>query len=68
MPESGVKFCTYDLAKSLVCSDPRHPRVHERLLSGACAGAASCVVIYPLEVAKVSAREARGSHAARGAH
>lgn len=52
MPESGVKFCTYDLAKSVFCVDPVNPRVHERLLSGACAGAASCVVIYPLEVAK----------------
>ena len=52
MPESGVKFWAYDAAKAVVCADPRSPRVHERLLAGACAGAASCVAIYPLEVAK----------------
>jgi solute carrier family 25 (mitochondrial phosphate transporter), member 23/24/25/41 len=50
MPESGVKFWAYDHAKMLLCVDPRHPRVFERLLAGACAGAASCVAIYPLEV------------------
>ena len=52
MPESGVKFWGYDFAKSVICADPRHPRIHERLLAGAFAGAASCVAIYPLEVAK----------------
>jgi hypothetical protein len=50
MPESGVKFWAYDHAKMLLCVDPRHPRVFERLLAGAFAGAASCVAIYPLEV------------------
>ena len=52
MPESGTKFWAYDFAKSIFCSDPRHPHVLERLLCGACAGAASCLVIYPLEVTK----------------
>ena len=52
MPESGVKFWAYDAAKTLLCVDPRKPRIYERLLSGACAGAASCIVIYPLEVVK----------------
>ena len=52
MPESGVKFWSYDAAKQLICADARHPRIHERLLAGACAGAASCIAIYPLEVAK----------------
>lgn len=52
MPESGVKFWAYDAAKGVICVDQRHPRIHERLIAGACAGAASCVAIYPLEVAK----------------
>ena len=52
MPESGVKFWAYDAAKQLICVDASHPRIHERLLAGACAGAASCIAIYPLEVAK----------------
>jgi len=52
MPESGVKFWTYDWAKLYLCVDARHPRIFERLLAGACAGAASCIAIYPLEVAK----------------
>ena len=52
MPESGVKFWAYDSAKLFLCGDPRHPRVGERLLAGAFAGASSCVAIYPLEVAK----------------
>lgn len=52
MPESGVKFWAYDAAKAVICADPRHPRVQERLMAGAFAGAASCVAIYPLEVAK----------------
>lgn len=52
MPESGVKFWAYDVAKNVVCANPNSPRVYERLLSGAFAGAASCIVIYPLEVVK----------------
>ena len=52
MPESGVKFWAYDAAKQLLCTDPAHPRIRERLLAGAFAGATSCVAIYPLEVAK----------------
>ena len=27
-------------AKAVICADPRSPRVHERLLAGACAGGA----------------------------
>jgi len=52
MPESGVKFWAYDSVKLFVCADPRKPRVVERLLAGGIAGAASCIAIYPLEVAK----------------
>ena len=52
MPESGVKFWAYDVAKIHICADPRLPRIHERLAAGAYAGAASCIAIYPLEVAK----------------
>ncbi len=52
MPESGVKFWVYDAARAAICAQPSAPQVHERLLAGAAAGAASCVAIYPLEVAK----------------
>ena len=52
MPESGVKFLAYDAAKVVFCADVRRPRMHERLMAGASAGAASCIAIYPLEVAK----------------
>jgi solute carrier family 25 phosphate transporter 23/24/25/41 len=52
MPESGVRFWVYDAAKSSICADPTAPTVTERLCAGACAGATSCVAIYPLEVAK----------------
>ena len=52
MPESGMKFWAYDTAKHIFCVDPRNPRILERLVAGAFAGAASCIAIYPLEVAK----------------
>ena len=52
MPESGVKFWAYDRLKQVICANPAQPSTRERLLAGAGAGAASCVVIYPLEVTK----------------
>ena len=70
MPESAIRFWTYDYVKKLVCRDPRCPSLPERLLAGAAAGFASCLAIYPLEVTKTRmavAKQARprSQHATR---
>ena len=52
VPESAIKFWTYDAVKRFICRDFSAPTARERLLAGAAAGAASCIAIYPLEVAK----------------
>ena len=38
VPETGIKFLTYDKVKEYVCTDIKHPTVPERLISGAAAG------------------------------
>mmetsp|Transcript_7785 Transcript_7785/g.18392 ORF Transcript_7785/g.18392 Transcript_7785/m.18392 type:complete len:418 (+) Transcript_7785:74-1327(+) len=52
MPESAIRFWTYDAVKVRICRDPRCPSLQERLFAGAAAGFASCLAIYPMEVAK----------------
>ena len=52
MPESAIRFWTYDAVKVRVCRDPRCPSLQERLFAGAAAGFASCLAIYPMEVTK----------------
>jgi solute carrier family 25 phosphate transporter 23/24/25/41 len=80
VPELGVKFLAFDRISAMQqqrrqAQDPRSgsssggsggsgSSMSERLLSGALAGAASCVAIYPLEVAKT--RMTLGHTAYRG--
>jgi len=52
VPETGVKFLAYDRFKRVFCRDSHNPRAFERLLSGACAGICSQLVVYPLEITK----------------
>ncbi|KAL1519279.1 hypothetical protein AB1Y20_022808 [Prymnesium parvum] len=52
MPEFGVKFWCNEQMRVALCRDGAPPSACERLACGAVAGAASCVCIYPLEVAK----------------
>lgn len=52
VPEFGIKFWVNDAMKTVVCRSPAQPSAPERLACGAAAGAASCVCVYPLEVAK----------------
>ena len=52
MPETSLKFFTYDYIKYLFCNDPKKPKFHESLASGACAGIFSQLCIYPLEITK----------------
>lgn len=51
-PETAVRFWCYERTKRLLAEDPDNISMTERFLSGAVAGAVSCAVIYPLEVAK----------------
>ena len=50
MPEVGVKFVAFEWVSA--SRQGSSSRVADRLFSGAVAGVASCVAIYPLEVAK----------------
>lgn len=52
MPESAMKFVTYDLVKGVICSDPDEITIPERLVAGCTAGAVSQLAIYPLDVTK----------------
>ena len=52
IPETGVKFLTYDKIKDLLCRDPHNASTLERLGSGAAAGLVSQTLIYPLEITK----------------
>jgi len=52
MPESAIRFWTYDAVKARVCRDPCCPSGQERLVAGAAAGFVSCLAIYPMEVIK----------------
>lgn len=54
VPEVGVKFWIFDLIQHRSSSRSRagKPSMLDRLASGAVAGVASCVVVYPLEVVK----------------
>ena len=49
MPEVGVKFLAFE---QFACSDPKRKSLMDLLASGAAAGFASTLIIYPLEVAK----------------
>ncbi|KNC48807.1 solute carrier family protein [Thecamonas trahens ATCC 50062] len=51
-PETAARFFFFSQIKALVASDPRNISVAERFTSGALAGVASTVAIYPMEVAK----------------
>ena len=52
MPEFGIKFACNDYMRAATCRDAHAPSAIERLSCGAVAGAASCICVYPLEVAK----------------
>ena len=53
IPEVGIKFSAFDaVSRWQHRGSAAKPTVRERLASGALAGAASCIAVYPLEVAK----------------
>jgi len=52
MPESGVKFMAYDLAKHALCTDMENPKFRERFAAGSVAGFTSQLVIYPMDTVK----------------
>ena len=54
IPETGIKFMAFEAMTSVLQRRGSRvtPTFAERLISGAMAGAASCVSIYPLEVIK----------------
>lgn len=52
MPESGVKFMAYDIAKNAFCTDKADPKFAERFLAGSVAGFTSQFVIYPMDIVK----------------
>ena len=52
IPETSLKFMTYDKIKELICEDIRNPSTLERLFSGAASGFVTQSIIYPLEITK----------------
>lgn len=52
VPEASIRFWAHDRARTALCADSSRPTTCERLGSGAIAGVASCLSIYPLELAK----------------
>ena len=63
MPESGVKFMAFDLAKTALCSNKSDPKFIERFASGSVAGLTSQFVIYPMDIVKTRlAISARGQY------
>ena len=52
IPETSLKFLTYDKIKELICADIRNPSTVERLFSGAASGFLTQTMIYPLEITK----------------
>ena len=52
MPETSLKFFSYDAIKKFFCENPKDPRFIESLASGAVAGVISQLCIYPLEITK----------------
>jgi len=52
MPESGVKFMAFDMAKRLLCKDYDAPKFLERFGAGSMAGLTSQAVVYPLDIVK----------------
>lgn len=67
-PETAVRFWCYERTKRLLAEDPDNISMTERFLSGAVAGAVSCAVIYPLEVAKTRFCLASSGHYRSLAH
>lgn len=71
VPELGVKFMAFDTVTTMLqqrrSREPGHGghgtcSMSERLLSGAVAGALSCIAIYPLEVAKTRMTLGNSAH------
>ena len=52
VPETGVKFATFDALKHLIAVDPGNATTSERFVAGGIAGATAQLVIYPLEIVK----------------
>ena len=52
VPETGVKFATFDALKHLIAVDPGNATTSERFVAGGIAGATAPLVIYPLEIVK----------------
>jgi solute carrier family 25 phosphate transporter 23/24/25/41 len=52
IPETSLKFLTYDKIKELICADIKNPTTSERLFSGASSGFLTQTIIYPLEITK----------------
>ena len=52
IPETSLKFMTYDKIKELICADIKAPTTVERLFSGAASGFLTQTMIYPLEITK----------------
>jgi hypothetical protein len=46
MPESAIKFVTYDLIKGVICTDPDNVTKPQRLVAGCVAGAASQLIVW----------------------
>mmetsp|Transcript_21240 Transcript_21240/g.59056 ORF Transcript_21240/g.59056 Transcript_21240/m.59056 type:complete len:311 (-) Transcript_21240:248-1180(-) len=49
-PETALKLSLNDEIRSFVVADPANVQIHERMISGALAGASAQFTIYPLEI------------------
>lgn len=63
VPEMGVRFGAYDVAKSIIAADPANVGAAERFIAGAIGGIVATLAVYPLEIAKTRiALSARGQY------